>query len=93
MTTDAQTIDPRTLPPELRRLANATARAAGYGRATAILHDPSLTAPEVREHTRYGYRKYTTGQYVPNRYRTNFGWRNTYYQPAKTTVALPRVTA
>lgn len=34
------------------------------------------------EHTASGYRKYTTGEYVPNSYRDKFGWKNTYYQSA-----------
>jgi hypothetical protein len=35
------------------------------------------------ERTDYGYRKCTTGEYVPFKYRCNFGWKNTYYQSAK----------
>lgn len=30
-----------------------------------------------------GYRKNTTDEYVPNAYRANFGWKNTYYQHAR----------
>lgn len=33
-------------------------------------------------YTRCGYRKYTTDEYVPSSYRSNFGWKNTYYQRA-----------
>lgn len=37
----------------------------------------------------YGYRKITTGEYVPNIYRYRFGWKNTYYQHACLTVTIP----
>ena len=33
-------------------------------------------------YTPYGYRKNTTGEYVSHAYRSNFGWKNTYYQRA-----------
>ena len=68
-----------------RKTANAIARKAGYGWATKIVFG---STNEVLSHTRYGYRKYTTGEYVPNKYRDNFGWKNTYYQPAETTVMI-----
>ena len=35
---------------------------------------------------RSGYRKLTTDEYVPQAYRANFGWKNTYYQAAKLTI-------
>lgn len=35
-----------------------------------------------------GYRKHTTDQYVPNAYRSNFGWKNTYYQAASLVVTF-----
>ena len=44
-----------------------------YGDDTRIHGDMCLS---------YGYRKFTTGEYVPNKYRANFGWKNTYYQCA-----------
>jgi hypothetical protein len=69
-----------------RREANRIARAAGYGRATTILHGTGSRG--VVSHVDYGYRKNTTGEYVPHAYRAKFGWKNTYYQPALTTVAL-----
>jgi hypothetical protein len=40
------------------------------------------------EHISNGYRKWTTGEYVPNAYLANFGWKNTYYQCAITTVSI-----
>ena len=67
--------------------ANIVARQAGYGRATRIVFGAGPA--RVLSHTAYGYCKITTGQYVPNAYRANFGWKNTYYQSARTTVLLP----
>jgi hypothetical protein len=64
---------------------NQIARRAGHGYAAeVIVGDDS----RVVKHTPYGYRKYTTGEYVPNAYRNNFGWKNTYYQPATTVVLV-----
>ena len=40
--------------------------------------------------TRCGFRKNTTGEYVPNAYRNNFGWKNTYYQHAELRIFVPR---
>ena len=65
--------------------ANAIARANGYGAATTVLLGDR---DAVIDHTPYGYRKHTTGEYVSNAYRRNFGWKNTYYQRAQTTVCL-----
>jgi hypothetical protein len=65
--------------------ANSIARKNGYGKATKILvgnHN------RVVSHTPYGYRKFTTGEYVPNAYRAKFGWKNTYYQEAETIVEI-----
>lgn len=72
---------------EQQRRANAIARKAGYAKATSIVFGDE---EKVIEHTRYGYRKYTTGEYVPNSYRRNFGWKNTYYQNAETVVQLKK---
>lgn len=66
-------------------LANRIARAAGHGKATKIIIGD---ANKVLSHTAYGYRKITTGQYVFNAYRNKFGWKNTYYQKAETTVEV-----
>ena len=67
------------------KTANQIARAHGCGRATEIiLGDDS----QVLSYTSYGYRKYTTGEYVPKAYLRNFGWKNTYYQRAKCKVMV-----
>lgn len=42
---------------------------------------------------RFGYRKYTTGEYVSNKYRAHFGWKNTYYQPAEIIFTFNKVQA
>lgn len=67
------------------RKANAIARRAGYGRATRIILG---LQNRVLHHVHYGYRKVTTGEYVPKAYLNNFGWKNTYYQHAETTVEV-----
>lgn len=68
-----------------QKRANIIARQHGYGRATKIVKGD---ADRVVSHVAYGYRKYSTGAYVPNAYRLKFGWKNTYYQCAETTVML-----
>jgi hypothetical protein len=74
---------------KIQKLANSFARKNGCGRATEVIIDPKITIPEIRETVSYGWRKYTTGEYVPNKYRSNFGWKNTYYQHAVCVVAMP----
>lgn len=69
----------------LAKIANSIARKSGHGRATAIVF--GLT-DGAQEHVRFGYRKHSTGEYVSNAYRKNFGWKNTYYQNAETTVRI-----
>jgi hypothetical protein len=71
--------------PELVRKANSIARKNGFGKATAVEFG---LENKVVSHTCYGYRKYTTGEYVPNKYRANFGWKNTYYQCAETVIQI-----
>lgn len=61
------------------KTANQIARKAGFGRATSIIVDDDS---KIIGYTRYGYRKFTTGEYVPNAYLAKFGWKNTYYQAA-----------
>ncbi len=73
---------------DIQKIANTIARGNGKGRATSIRFNPAITAPKIK-HTSYGYRKYTTGEYVPNAYLKNFGWKNTYYQQAETEVSFP----
>ena len=70
---------------ELQTMANQVARRHGYLRADRILWGDRTT---VVEHISFGYRKCTTGEYVPLAYLKNFGWKNTYYQKAHTTVML-----
>lgn len=70
---------------EIVRKANSIARKNGYGIATEIILG---NEDKLVSHTSYGYRKYTTGEYVCNRYRSNFGWKNTYYQHAETVVMV-----
>ena len=65
--------------------ANSIARKAGYGRATRIIEGDKN---QVISHTPYGYRKKSTGEYVPTAYRRHFGWKNTYYQHSETVVML-----
>ena len=79
--------------PEQSRRANSIARKAGYGRATKIWVNEPIDGdiqPKVLSHISYGYRKYSTGEYVPNSYLKNFGWKNTYYQQAETVVLITR---
>jgi len=70
-----------------KRRANQIARRFGYQRATKIVLGDE---DKVVSRTRHGYRKKTTGQYVPNAYLRNFGWKNTYYQHAETVVMVKR---
>ena len=70
---------------ELQKEANRVARQHGRGTATSIVFGSET---KVLSHIHYGYRKYTTGEYVSNAYRNNYGWKNTYYQHAETVVML-----
>lgn len=69
----------------IQQRGNAVARKNGYGIATEIIIGDE---DRVISHISYGYRKITTGEYVPNAYRRKFGWKNTFYQQAKTVVML-----
>ena len=75
----------KNLAKAIKKSANIIAREEGFGKASFIV---SGDKNEVVEHIRYGYRKNTTDEYVPNAYRSNFGWKNTYYQAALTTVEI-----
>lgn len=66
-------------------VANSRAHRSGASTATIIVGNNLY----VREHIPFGYRKYTTGEYVHKAYRRNFGWKNTYYQHAECTVEVP----
>lgn len=70
---------------EFKKVANTIARRAGYGMATEIIRGDDN---KVVSHISFGYRKCTTGEYVPSSYRSNFGWKNTYYQHAETVVMV-----
>lgn len=72
-------------PKQIIKLANSVARKGGYGFATEIVFG---NENKIISHINYGYRKYTTGEYVSNAYRHNFGWKNTYYQNSETTIML-----
>jgi len=61
------------------KTANQIARDFGTNRATEIVIG---NESKVISYTSFGYRKKTTGQYVPTTYLSNFGWKNTYYQHA-----------
>ena len=74
-----------TVEQQLQKRANSIARQNGYGRATSYIFG---VEDKVISHTRYGYRKTSNGQYVPNAYLRNFGWKNTYYQNAITVVQI-----
>lgn len=70
-----------------KKQANRIARHYGYGRATDVVFG---VCDGFVKHVKYGYRKYSTGEYVSNSYRYHFGWKNTYYQNAVTIVMLRR---
>ncbi len=65
--------------------ANSIAREHGHGIATEIKIGRQ---DRIIDYTIYGYRKKTTGEYVPKAYLRNFGWKNTYYQHAKCVVEV-----
>ena len=58
-------------------------------RATEIVQGEPGSEPRALSYTQPGYRKYSDGQYVPNKYRSHFGWKNTYYQRAECVVSIP----
>lgn len=74
----------------IQKFANAFARQHGWGRATEITISNKITEPEIGETQHFGWRKNTTGEYVSNAYRQNFGWKNTFYQPAQCEVIIPK---
>lgn len=64
-------------------------RAAGTNwAATNVKITSDETANNEDFYIPCGYRKNTTGQYVPNSYRSKFGWKNTYYQSASLELTL-----
>lgn len=69
-------------------IANCVARRHGHNVATRITY-ADVPEPTLGKTTGYGYVKNTTGEYVFNAYRRNFGWKNTHYQAATCEVILP----
>ena len=67
------------------KTANQIARAHRCGVATEIVVGDDS---QYLSSTAFGYRKNTTGEYVPKKYLANFGWKNTYYQHAKCKVMV-----
>jgi hypothetical protein len=67
------------------RYANRIARNHRYWKANIIVRG---NEDKVVSRVKNGYRKYTTGEYVAKAYLRNFGWKNTYYQPAITVVMV-----
>jgi hypothetical protein len=70
---------------EQQKRANIIARRNGHNKATKIVFGDS---DKIVSTIAFGYRKKTTGEYVSNSYRKNFGWKNTYYQRVECVVML-----
>jgi len=73
----------------VQQWANSIARGYGRGKATDFTVVLGGHRIEVIESIRPGYRKNTTGEYVSSAYRRNFGWKNTFYQPAVFEIEIP----
>jgi hypothetical protein len=71
------------------QFANSFARKNGWARATKITLIPEGEKIRVTDSKQFGHRKNTTGQYVPNAYLANFGWKNTFYQHAVYELEIP----
>lgn len=67
-------------------IANAYARKFGHGKATEIMLGERT---EIIESIRTGYRKRTTGAYVPQAY-VRKAWKSCYYQHLVCKVALSK---
>ena len=67
-----------------QQIANTVARRSGYHRATAF-EQAEVTA--IAYSVPCGYRKRSTGAYVPNAY-VRKGWSSVYYQVAICVVTL-----
>ncbi len=74
--------------PCITKLANSCARRHGAGKATEITF-ADVPEPTFVNHTRCGYRKKTTGEYVPRAYVMKSQGGGVYYQHAETTIAMP----
>jgi len=78
----------KTYEEKIQTIANSFARKHHFFKATTILFG-NIKEPKIIDWTPCGYRKCSNHQYVPKAYLRNFGWKNTYYQHALTTVVLP----
>lgn len=73
----------------VQQWANSIARGYGRGKATEFTVVLGGDRVKVKENRRPGYRKNTTGEYVPHAYLSNFGWKNTFYQHAVFEIEIP----
>lgn len=73
----------------LKSAACAYLRSIYPGSIVTKLSVSTESEPSIGKIVLYGRRKYSTGQYVPNAYLRNFGWKNTYYQRAVNEVIVP----
>jgi len=74
---------------EIKTKSNSFARKNNFGKATKLVKGENDF--EIVNSTQFGYRKYTTGEYVPNAYMNKFGWKNCYYQNAECVIAIPAI--
>jgi hypothetical protein len=72
----------------LQRTANSVARKLGCWRADEFIFGEEN---KIVKRIHCGYRKKSNGQYVPNAYLKNFGWKNTYYQHSFTKVMISKL--
>ena len=88
LVTASQQVDGDSFTKSLHSAANAFVRQHHHHSATSIILSPNLQPFEfkIMATTKRGYRKKSDGQYVPNKYLSNFGWKNTYYQSAEVEV-------
>lgn len=74
--------------PCITKLANSCARKHRAGKATDIVFD-DVPKPTLVRHLKGCYVKRSDGTEVSNAYRRKFGWKNTEYRHAATTIAMP----
>ena len=73
----------------LKQAANAFVRTYFPGSISTELTVSLDETPTIVRSVSPGYRKKTTNEYVPKKYLSNFGWKNTYYQHAVNEVLVP----
>ena len=73
----------------VKQYANAWIRSENKGSIATDLKVGSSETPILGKDLDCGFRKKTTGEYVPNAYMNNFGWKNCYYQPSVREVFIP----